>query len=93
MIHAHSKDTQLLKNTLQQILNPRTEASNQQFAMTQQFAMAWKVQGLERESLSLSTPKYTGSLGGQEFLGLLPRRVLSTKGDSIAYKHILHPKS
>jgi hypothetical protein len=72
--------------------NPRTQALDQQFAMTQQFAMAWKVQGLERESLSLSTPQYIGSLGGQELLGLLPRRVLSTKGDSIAYKHVLHPK-
>lgn len=40
MIDAHSKNTQFLENTLQQIVNPRTEALEQQFAMTQQFAMA-----------------------------------------------------
>jgi hypothetical protein len=59
---AHNKNIQILKNILRQIIDPRTEA------LAQQFAMTYKVQGLEnKESLFLSNPKYIRSCEAQSY--------------------------
>jgi hypothetical protein len=59
---AHNKNIQLLKNILQLLIDPRIEA------LAQQFAMTYKVQGLEnKESLFLSTPKYIRSCEAKSY--------------------------
>jgi hypothetical protein len=64
--------------------NPRIEA------LAKQFAMAHKVEGLEKERKlkSFSTPNHIEFL-----LSSIVIRITTKKGDCIAYKHsILYPK-
>jgi hypothetical protein len=59
---AHNKNIQIIKNILQQLIDPRIEA------LAQQFVMTYKVQELEnKESLFLSTPKYTRSCEAKKY--------------------------